>query len=378
MMKRKILYTLTFSLCLQSSASMGWGGRGHDSITLVASKIAESKYPAEFSKPFQIKSVMLSHLANIPDTYWKSFPKELTSVLNPTHYIDMELIAAKPDLRTLPFTIDATVKQIQARCKSGETLEGIDCHGPLGVYEVLTAIGSAPWRIEQIANLTRDEFVKLKSLQAGGTTPNENWQKQVDSALLYAGLLSHFVGDLSQPLHASKDYDSWGVKQGGLHEYYETEVIDASDFNLEQDALVFARRKAPAQLLMKSLIKAGRESSATTWDPAGWGLALANDSFAKKGLLEKLDRRSLIEPSSIQGETKQKAKRPPAKKVISDYHRLSAERLAYSADLLALIWFRAWEEAGKPDLSFYRSYTFHLQPEPITADYLGTAAPQAR
>ena len=68
----------------------------------------------------------------------------------------------------------------------------------------------------------------------------------------------------------------------------------------------------------------------------------------------------------------------PATKIARMYQKLTAERFAYSADLLAMIWYRAWVEAGKPDLTFYRSFTFHLQPEPLTPSYLTAAEPAAQ
>jgi len=45
-------------------------------------------------------------------------------------------------------------------------------------------------------------------------------------ALQVGGVLGHYVGDMTQPMHTTTDYDGQSINQPGVHKYYETTLID--------------------------------------------------------------------------------------------------------------------------------------------------------
>lgn len=70
-------------------------------------------------------------------------------------------------------------------------------------------MGLVPFRVAQLYRLIVD------SLKAG----------DVDAALTAAGLLAHYLGDCSQPLHASRFHDGRPGERRGAHSRYETDMI---------------------------------------------------------------------------------------------------------------------------------------------------------
>jgi len=67
------------------------------------------------------------------------------------------------------------------------------------------------------------------------------------------------------------------------------------------------------------------------------------------------------------------AERRDASELRFKYHELTVERLATAAEVLANLWLKAWEDAGKPDFKGYRSFAYPVAPEFIQPDYLSPA-----
>lgn len=76
------------------------------------------------------------------------------------------------------------------------------------------ANGTAPWRIKQLYDLAVKAFKK----------------KDYATGLQMAGTMSHYIGDLSQPLHVSKNYDGQNeTGNPGIHKFFESTNIEAAD-----------------------------------------------------------------------------------------------------------------------------------------------------
>jgi hypothetical protein len=337
--------------------AFAWGERGHDLVTRVAARIMAAKHGQEAAHPFQLKDHMLGHLSNIPDIYWRGIGKEISDVNGPTHYVDMEYLHPQPELKNLPRTILKVESNMGQFCQK-KTKDYVCPEGAEKKPDASLA-GTAPWRIKQLAELMSDSFKKIKpgnelSLKDG-----------VDGALLYAGLLAHFVGDLSQPLHNSRDYDGWERNQGGLHAYFESQVVAEFPLNFDQEVLDAALKLKPATPIVATLNKEDRNN------PLMLGFALGMDSFLKLKTLFDLDlKHSLLKKSTKKDGMKLYAKRKPPKEVLGSYKPLLVERLAAGADMLAHVWYVAWQNGGSPDLTSYKSYTYPINPAFIEPDYL--------
>ena len=177
-------------------------------------------------------------------------------------------------------------------------------------------------------------------------------------------MISHFVGDLSQPLHTSKNYDGWETGQGGVHAYFETDVVNEISLKLDLEVLDISLKQKPFERIMKGASPEPNSALTKSW-------ALVVDSWSQLSLLLDLDKRSLISKSQQTKEgLKLPAKRKPADVATKVFHSLIVQRMATGADVLADIWLTAWQNAGKPDLRTITSYTYFYAPEYIPAGYL--------
>ena len=73
--------------------------------------------------------------------------------------------------------------------------------------------GLAMWRIS-------DMYAKLvQALKTG------DFQRAVQ----VAGTMGHYVGDMTQPMHSTSNYDGQSIHHPGVHKYYETTLVDHLD-----------------------------------------------------------------------------------------------------------------------------------------------------
>jgi hypothetical protein len=181
---------------------------------------------------------------------------------------------------------------------------------------------------------------------------------------LFAGILSHFTGDLSQPQHNSSNYDAWDNQQGGLHGYFENDLVNTFDLSLDQQVFNQATKINFIDRLIKEFPNCDKNAKEMV-------MALSVHSYKKLSQLHALDKKySLLEKSIHKDSQKIKAKRKPASTVAKHFKSLIIDQLAMSAAVTKWIWLDAWKKAGKPDLSKYRSYHYHSAPAFIDIDYL--------
>ena len=360
---KNFLFVLSIGLFLATDA-LAWGNRGHDALTVTATRIATQRYKdPKFNAPLYIRTEMLAHLANIPDIYWKSLPREERKILDTAHYYDVDLVKADLQVSTFPRTLSDVLAQAKAFCKFPLKDSNLSCDGRSGTREIMQVIGSAPWRIEQLANGMQSSFAKAKGIQ-DAKGPDAEFKAAVDDALFYGGLLSHYVGDLSMPLHNSSDYDAYAVGLGGLHFYFEDLLVDQLNFGFYDEVRDYALRQQPALALIE-------KNGAQTY--VDYATVLSLQSYSTLGQMFKLDRKhALIKPSSDQSGLKVPAVRKAASAVVGGFRPFLKVRLAYGADFLSTFWYEAWKRAGSPDLSGYRSYDFRVKPDPIPLTYLET------
>lgn len=362
---------------LISSSAFAWGERGHDAVTRVATRLlAESEDPEakKLGEFLQRKENMLGHLSNVPDIVWRSMGKDIDRLSAPSHFIDMEFFIG-PGLPPKPEALPRDIKSLLAamakncsRAKEAACVPGKTDDERLGIS------GHAIFRVQTMLEDLRDTFKELKKLESAAGNSSDAKGKDrdrseddprtllVQKALLYSGVLSHFVGDLANPHHTSVDYDGWQSGQGGLHGYFESEMVDSYPIDFEGTVLdeaqrhpVFAEKfaKYPGNFLDKA-----------------WVLAL--ESHSNLNRLVTLDRTHSLLEKSVAGDrdVRKKAKRKDVKDVRSNYRNFVVLRLAAGADALSQLWLDAWKDGGKPDLSFYRSYHYDVKPDLIPLRYL--------
>jgi hypothetical protein len=341
-----------FVILLFPSLALAWGGRGHDAICVAASFLVKDKNLAEFLK---YRSHVMGHLCNIPDTYWKGLPAEITKVGNPTHFIDPEVTGLK--VSEIPNDYATVVKEFTGKDNKIKPNAKI--------FSVPDDVGSVWWRADQFMR-------RIAQLDFKEATPPEKKQEQDDklpyNANVYQmwvnmGLMGHFVGDAAQPFHSSADYDGYMHGHGGIHSYYEEQVV--AQIGQELPDLIVKKAKilkSPSFLKPKNTVEKMKELS-----------VLSNKDIEKIFKLDPVIKKSeVIKDKGMEIRTAAERKSPEAG--LKVFKPMIIEEMARSATLLANLWDAAYASVGRPDLSKYRSYKYPFTPDFVPPDYIPALA----
>lgn len=340
------------SLLLASPGAQAWGLRGHDTICQAATFLTS---PVQLQSFLKMRAPEMGHLCNIPDTHWRALPGEAKDLGGPTHFIDVELLGLPTD--QVPLDFEKIITDFQGK-PSPATKEIIK--------SIPTELGSVWWRADQLVRRGIDFGIKAKS----SALPKDRKEEQNDhlpfnnnirEMLNSMGILGHYVGDAGQPFHSTLDYDGYGAGHGGIHAFYEHEVVAEVDPKLLADIV------ARAQVLKK------------TWKIKGSTL----EKMRELSKISILDIKKLIAldkvktPSVFKKENGIEVKKAAEREVnlatdkalMNKYRPLIVEQMARSALLLADLWNEIYEKSGSPDLKAYKNYKYPLQPDFIIPDY---------
>ncbi len=149
-------------------------------------KLAASNLPADVPAFLRTPAAIdeITYLGPEPDRWRSPAEPELSAAQAPEHFIDMELADA---LGPLPHKrLDFEAKVFAA----GERPE---------------KIGLQPWETDEVWERLKAAMRQYRYLLAAGQDT-----KPVEAAIIfYSGWLGHYVGDGSQPLHVSVQYNGW-------------------------------------------------------------------------------------------------------------------------------------------------------------------------
>ncbi len=183
MMRRFVLIVLALAI---SGAPLGaWGGEGH---RLILDR-AIALLPAPIKPMFEKNRTLLLERSTDPDL-WRSmgFDEEA-----PRHFLDYDAYGAFP-FTSLPREFGA------ALAKFG--------------HETIIKNGTLPWHfVEMHGRLLR--ALEQQKRQPGG----------VDTIMVLSAVVSHYIADAHQPLHATLNYDGQLSNQLGLHSRFESELV---------------------------------------------------------------------------------------------------------------------------------------------------------
>jgi hypothetical protein len=188
------------------SNSSAWDYEGHYTINQLALATLPTNFPAFVLTP--AARGRIGFLAGEPDRWRNTSELALAHVNGPDHYLDLEQLE---DYGLTPGTLpplryDFTVKLGLARAAHPEKFEPIDPDKDRDHTREL--VGFLPWAITEYYAKLKSEFSYLKTFQAYGGTPEEI--ANAEANIIYTmGVMGHFVGDGSQPLHTSKHHNGW-------------------------------------------------------------------------------------------------------------------------------------------------------------------------
>jgi len=214
----RLLAALALLPLLAVPASFGWGDAGHKMINRLAMQALPADVPGFLQTPEAIAEV--EYLGPEPDRWRSAAEAELNAAQAPDHFIDFEyadIIGTLPR-RRYDYIAALTAAEITHPDKAAELQPA--------------RVGFQPY-------ITSEVWERLKAAmrQYRDLTAKHEDTKPVEAAILfYAGWLGHYVGDGSQPMHVSINYNGWVIKenpngyttQRGLHEKFETTFVGAN------------------------------------------------------------------------------------------------------------------------------------------------------
>lgn len=159
-----------------------WGNEGHRLINRLAASNLPADVPAFLRSDAAINEI--EYLGPEPDRWRSPGEPELNAAQAPEHFIDLELADALGPLPHRRLDFEARVFAAGQRPEK---------------------IGLQPWETNEVWERLKAAMREYRHLSAtGGDT------KPVEQAIIfYAGWLGHYVGDGSQPLHTTIQYNGW-------------------------------------------------------------------------------------------------------------------------------------------------------------------------
>ncbi len=358
-MKTRYLAAALLSLLIPRQA-LAWGERGHHAaarsaaLSVLAGLDLSTLAPEEaeayrsLESFFRRKAIQLGHLSNIPDTAWRSLDSEASAQNGPTHFADADQWT--DDFDAIPLDYPTALQKFHGKPNR------ID-RKPIDLFESGTSI----WRSQELYDLTVEQWETVKT-----STPGSPEQKTAaQKAVVYSGLLAHFIGDASMPYHNATDYDGYGTGNGGVHSFFETEIPEVETPDFEADI----HRKIPERWIRLDIDGAFQKGG--TRPAAFLCRELGKLAFARIQDLRRIDDSFITRRSSppAAGQRGSAAQRRPPEAAAPAFRPMITEQVAGSAAALARLWRGAWEAAGKPDLAKARGWDYAHKPDFVAPGY---------
>lgn len=225
-MKRLPLVALAALAVAMPSSLMAWGGSGHRMVGEIAMRTLPKDLPAFLRTPKAIADV--GEFSREPDRI-KRAGAVADGDREPSHFIDLgedgRVLNGPP---MLPLAATRADYETQLRAAGLDQWKG----------------GYLPYTIIDRWQVLTMDFAYWRVLNAAVANPkwaaNRAWFKadlarREAQILEHIGILSHFVGDGSQPLHVSKHFNGWGdypnpngYSNAKLHGPFEGALVQSS------------------------------------------------------------------------------------------------------------------------------------------------------
>lgn len=223
-------------VALNCPAAPGWGAHGHRIITGLALEAAGQTLPAWATSPEA--EARVAYQCNEPDRLRGVRLPALDDVNGPDHYIDVELLEhwglsleTLPPLRTEYIAAMAVARKEHPRgVNPDEAPAELLAKDPGWPGTGLHAM------VESYAKLV-SSLNTVRILEAVGDQAREIELAQARANVIHhMGALSHFVGDLSQPLHTTIHHHGWigenprgYTRDRGIHAFIDSGVVRLHD-----------------------------------------------------------------------------------------------------------------------------------------------------
>ena len=215
-LRRAAVFTLLPLLAVPPS--FGWGDTGHKMINKLGAESLPSDVPAFLRAPGAIDEI--EYLGPEPDRWRSSAEPELNAEQAPDHFINLEYADTIGPLprRRYDYIAALTAAEIT--------------HPDIARELQPDKVGFQPYITNEIWERLKSAMRNYRELEAQHADT-----KPVEAAIIfYAAWMGHYVGDGSQPLHVSRDYDGWIEKENpngyatehGIHSKFESTFVTAN------------------------------------------------------------------------------------------------------------------------------------------------------
>ncbi|WP_263359404.1 S1/P1 nuclease [Acidicapsa ligni] len=189
--------------------SFGWGNEGHRMVNRLAASALPADVPAFLKSQSAINEI--EYLGPEPDRWRSHAEPELSAAQAPEHFLDLEPADA---LGPLPH-------------KRLDFESAVFAHG-----QRPEKVGLQPWETDEVWQRLKAAMREYRRQLAA----KEDTHPVEQAILFYSGWLGHYVGDGSQPLHTTINYDGWVLKENpngfttehGIHWRFEGPFVGAS------------------------------------------------------------------------------------------------------------------------------------------------------
>jgi hypothetical protein len=197
--------------------SFAWGADGHSIINRLAAAALPADVPEFLRSPAALDA--MEYYGPEPDRWRSPAEPELDAAQAPEHFIDLEYADLAGPLPRQRYDYIRALAVAQAK------------HPDLAASLTPEKVGLQPYVTTEVYERLQSAFRDYRALVAArkDTKPSE-----AEIAFL-AGWLGHYVGDGSQPLHTSIQYNGWvGPNPHGyttehrIHSLFESQFVHAN------------------------------------------------------------------------------------------------------------------------------------------------------
>jgi hypothetical protein len=176
---------LSLALVLPPQAD-AWGNEGHRMINRLAAATLPADVPAFLRSEAGMN--LIEYLGPEPDRWRSPAEPELSAAQAPEHFIDLEPADALGPLPHRRLDFEAKVFAASERPEK---------------------IGLQPWEATEVWERLKAALREYRQLAAKEGESAADTRAAEQTALFYSGWLGHYVGDGSQPLHTTIQYNGW-------------------------------------------------------------------------------------------------------------------------------------------------------------------------
>ena len=198
----RVAVSCVLTSLLLSQPAWGWGNDGH----MMINRLAVQYLPADVPAFLRDKNAQdtIEYLGPEPDRWKGRGEKELSDTQSPDHFLDYEwAIYGATTCTEGSKDCVAGYKFPRERYDFIRALAAAQpAHPGIKLQE---NVGFQPWQVEEVWQRLKSDLRDYRKLVAA----NQDTAPVEDAILFDAGWLGHYVGDGSQPLHITIQYNGW-------------------------------------------------------------------------------------------------------------------------------------------------------------------------